>query len=33
LNLAPIGVLLGMIVYYLAWKYLVSSLNVELGIA
>ena len=33
LNLAPIGVLLGVIAYYLAWKYLVSSLNVELGIS
>lgn len=33
IGLAPIGVSIGMIVYYLAWKYIVSSLNAELGIA
>jgi hypothetical protein len=33
LSLAPIGVPIGMIVYYLAWKYFVSFLNAELGIA
>jgi hypothetical protein len=29
----PIGILIGLIVYYLAWKYLVGSLNAVLGIA
>jgi hypothetical protein len=32
LQLAPIGLPIGMILYYLAWKYLVGSLNAELGI-
>jgi hypothetical protein len=31
--LAPIGVPVAMILYYLVWKYFVSSLNAELGIA
>ena len=31
-SLAPIGLPVAMILYYLAWKYLVSSLNAELGI-
>jgi hypothetical protein len=31
--LAPIGVPIGMILYYLVWKYFVASLNAELGIA
>jgi hypothetical protein len=30
---APIGLPVGMILYYLAWKYLVGSLNAELEIA
>jgi len=30
--LAPIGLCLAMILYYLVWKYLVSFLNAELGI-
>lgn len=29
----PIGILIGLIAYYLAWKYLVGSLNGVLGIA
>jgi hypothetical protein len=29
---APIGLPIAMILYYLAWKYLVGSLNAELGI-
>jgi hypothetical protein len=33
LALAPIGLCVAMILYYLAWKYLVSFLNAELGIA
>jgi hypothetical protein len=33
LNLAPVGLPIGMILYYLAWKYFVSGLNLELGIA
>jgi len=33
LALAPIGLCIAMIVYYLVWKYLVSFLNAELGIA
>jgi hypothetical protein len=33
LSAAPIGIPIGMIIYYLAWKYLVGSLNTELGIA
>jgi hypothetical protein len=33
LEIAPIGLPIGMILYYLVWKYLVSSLNAELGIA
>jgi hypothetical protein len=32
-NLVPIGLPLAMILYYLVWKYFVSSLNAELGIA
>jgi hypothetical protein len=32
LGLAPIGLPIGMILYYLAWKHLVGSLNAELGI-
>jgi hypothetical protein len=32
LTLAPVGVAIGMILYYLAWKYFVSALNTELGI-
>jgi hypothetical protein len=31
--LVPIGIFVGMAVYYLAWKYLVGSLNGVLGIA
>ena len=31
-SLAPIGLPVAMILYYLAWKYLVGSLNAELGI-
>jgi len=31
-SLAPIGLPVAMILYYLAWKYLVASLNAELGI-
>ena len=31
--LVPIAVPIAMILYYLVWKYLVSSLNAELGIA
>jgi hypothetical protein len=31
--LAPLGVPIAMIVYYLVWKYFVFSLNAELGIA
>src|SRR5262245_15702034 len=30
---APIGLPVGMILYYLAWKYLVGSLNAELELA
>lgn len=30
---APIGIPIGMIIYYLVWKYMVGSLNAELGIA
>jgi hypothetical protein len=33
LEIAPIGLPIGMILYYLVWKYLVASLNAELGIA
>jgi hypothetical protein len=33
LAMAPIGLPIGMILYYLVWKYLVSSLNAELGVA
>jgi hypothetical protein len=33
LSLVPIGLPIGMILYYLAWKYFVSFLNAELGIA
>jgi hypothetical protein len=32
-TLAPMGLPIGMILYYLVWKYFVSSLNAELGIA
>ena len=32
LALAPIGLCIAMILYYLVWKYLVSFLNAELGI-
>ena len=32
LAVAPIGLPIAMILYYLAWKYLVSPLNVELGV-
>jgi hypothetical protein len=31
-SLAPIGLPVAMILYYLGWKYLVGSLNAELGI-
>jgi hypothetical protein len=31
-SLTPIGLPVAMILYYLAWKYLVASLNAELGI-
>jgi hypothetical protein len=31
--LAPIGLPIGIILYYLAWKYVVLALNAELGIA
>jgi hypothetical protein len=33
LALAPVGVCVAVILYYLVWKYLVSFLNAELGIA
>ena len=33
LAMVPIGLPIGMILYYLVWKYLVSSLNAELGVA
>jgi hypothetical protein len=33
LALAPIGLCVAVILYYLVWKYLVSFLNTELGIA
>lgn len=33
LAMAPAALPVGMILYYLVWKYLVSSLNAELGIA
>jgi hypothetical protein len=32
LALAPIGLCIAMILYYLVWKYLVSFLNAELGV-
>jgi len=32
-HVAPFALPIGMIVYYLAWKYFVGFLNVELGIA
>jgi hypothetical protein len=32
LALAPIGLCIAMILYYLVWKYLVSFLNMELGV-
>jgi hypothetical protein len=31
-SIAPVGLPIGMILYYLLWKYFVSSLNAELGI-
>jgi hypothetical protein len=33
LDLAPIGLCIAVILYYLVWKYFVSFLNAELGIA
>ncbi len=33
LSAAPLGLPIGMILYYLVWKHLVSSLNAELAIA
>jgi len=33
LAMVPIGLPIGMILYYLVWKYLVSSLNAELVVA
>jgi hypothetical protein len=33
LSMVPILLPIGMILYYLVWKYLVSSLNAELGVA
>lgn len=32
LHVAPFGLAIGLIVYYLAWKYFVGFLNTELGI-
>jgi hypothetical protein len=29
----PVGILLALVIYYLAWKYLVGGLNAVLGIA
>ena len=29
----PFGVVIGLVIYYLAWKYLVGFLNAELGVA
>jgi len=31
--MAPFALLVGLIVYYLVWKYFVGFLNTELGIA
>ena len=33
LHIAPIALPVGMIIYYLAWKYLVAFLNKEVGLA
>lgn len=33
LHVAPFGLAIGLIVYYLVWKYFVGFLNAELGIA